>query len=176
MTKRNVTVKIETKRSELVSSLFENADLELPEEAGFAHDEDEAEFCTEGRLITNANEVRLLYEESELSGMENSIACLSFLRESPGILTMTRSGEVNTALVFEEGRRHICVYHTPFMDFEVCIKSFLVKNALLETGRIDLDYIVEIHGAKAERCRMTITVEPRKELFEESLRFHSFKG
>ncbi len=166
MTKRNVTVKIETKRSELVTSLFENADLELPEDPGFAHEEDEAEFCTEGRLLTTANEVKLLYEESELSGMEGSIASLSFLREVPGVLTLTRSGEVNTALVFEQDRRHICVYHTPFMDFEVCIKSFLVRNALLESGRVDLDYIVEIHGAKAERCRMTITVEPRKELFE----------
>ena len=166
MTKRNVTVKIETKRSELVTSLFENADLELPEDPAFAHEEDEAEFCTEGRLLTTANEVKLLYEESELSGMEGSVASLTFLREVPGVLTLTRSGEVNTALVFEEGRRHICVYHTPFMDFEVCIKSFLVRNHLLESGRVDLDYIVEIHGAKAERCRMTISVEPRKELFE----------
>lgn len=166
MTKRNVTVKIETKRSELVTSLFENADLELPEDPGFAREEDEAEFCTEGRLLTTANEVKLLYEESELSGMEGSVASLTFLREVPGVLTLTRSGEVNTALVFEQDRRHICVYHTPFMDFEVCIKSFLVRNALLESGRVDLDYIVEIHGAKAERCRMTITVEPRKELFE----------
>lgn len=166
MTKRNVTVKIETKRSELVTSLFENADLELPEDPGFAREEDEAEFCTEGRLLTTANEVKLLYEESELSGMEGSVASLTFLREVPGVLTLTRSGEVNTALVFEQDRRHICVYHTPFMDFEVCIKSFLVRNALLESGCVDLDYIVEIHGAKAERCRMTITVEPRKELFE----------
>ena len=168
MTKRNVIVKIETKRSELVSSLFENANADFSDELDFAREEDEAEFCTEGRLLTSPKEVKLLYEEGALSGMENSIASLSFLREAPGILTMTRSGEVNTALVFEEGRRHICVYNTPFMDFEVCIKSFLVKNSLLESGRIDLDYIVEIHGAKAERCRMTITVENSKALFEKN--------
>lgn len=165
MTKRNVTVKIETKRSELASSLFEGAD-DLPEELDFAREEDEAEFFTEGRLLTTANEVKLLYEESELSGMEGSVASLTFLRAVPGVLTMTRSGEVNTALVFEEGRRHICVYNTPFMDFEVCVKSYLVRNRLLEDGRIDLDYIVEVHGAKAERCRMTITVAPEKGLFE----------
>ena len=165
MTKRTVTVKIHTKRSELASSLFDGPDTAFPDELDFLAVEDEAEFVSEGRLITTQNEVKLLYEEGELSGMEGSVASLSFLRAVPGVLTMTRSGEVNTALVFEEGRRHICIYNTPFMDFEVCVKSYLVRNRLLESGHIDLDYIVEIHGAKAERCRMTISVEPRKELF-----------
>ena len=167
MTKRNVIVKIETTHSELAGSLFENADVDLSDNLDLSRERDDGELLTEGRLLTSPKEVKLLYEESELSGMAGSISCLTFLRETPGILTMTRSGEVNVALVFEEGRRHICVYNTPFMDFEVCVKSFLVKNSLLETGRIDLDYIVEIHGAKAERCRMTITVEKSKELFEE---------
>lgn len=168
MTKRNVNIRIETKRTELAASLFdEDGTGDFPFDFGPMEEEDEAELFVEGRLVTTANEVKLLYEESELSGMEGSVTCLSFLRVSPGVVTMTRSGDVRTALVFEEGQRHICVYNTPFLDFEVCIKSFRVRNALLERGRIDLDYIVEIHGAKAERCRMTITVSERKELFEE---------
>ena len=168
MTKRNVTIRIETKRSELASSLFEENDPgDLPFDFGPMEEANEAEFLVDGRLLTTTNEVKLLYEEGELSGMEGSLTCLSFLRVTPGVLTMTRSGEVNTALVFEEGQRHICVYHTPFLDFEVCVKSYRVRNALLERGKIDLDYIVEIHGAKAEHCRMTITVSERKELFEE---------
>ena len=168
MTKRNVNIRIETKRSELATSLFEESEPgEFPFDFGLPEEEDEAELFVEGRLVTTTNEVKLLYEESELSGMEGSVTCLSFLRVNPGVLTMTRSGEVRTALVFEEGQRHICVYNTPFLDFEVCVKSYRVRNALLERGRIDLDYIVEIHGAKAERCRMTIKVENRPELFEE---------
>ncbi|MBQ7173653.1 MAG: DUF1934 domain-containing protein [Clostridia bacterium] len=168
MTKRTVTIRIETKRTELAASLFEEDGTgELPFDFGPMEEEDEAELLVEGRLVTTTNEVKLLYEESELSGMEGSVTCLSFLRANPDVVTMTRSGEVRTALVFEEGQRHICVYNTPFLDFEVCIKSYRVRNSLLERGRIDLDYIVEIHGAKAERCRMTIRVESRKELFEE---------
>ena len=169
MTRRAVGIRIVTKRTELAESFFEAPVGNEPDEWDLLDAESEdAEFFTEGRLITSQTEVRLVYEEGELSGMEGSVACLAFTRENPGLVTLTRQGEVSTALVFEEGQRHICVYTTPFMDFEVCIKSYLVRNLLLEKGRVDLDYIVEIHGAKAERCRMTITIENQKKLFAES--------
>ena len=103
MTKRTVTIRIETKLTELAASLFEEDGTgELPFDFGPMEEEDEAELLVEGRLVTTTNEVKLLYEESELSGMEGSVTCLSFLRANPDVVTMTRSGEVRTALVFEE--------------------------------------------------------------------------
>ena len=62
-------------------------------------------------------------------------------------------GVVSTALVFEEGKRHHCVYNTPFMPFQVCVHTLTVDNRLLTEGFVDLDYVVEIRGAQAERTK-----------------------
>jgi len=61
-------------------------------------------------------------------------------------------------LVFESGKRHICVYTTPFMTFEVCIHTAQVKNKLLTDGTLELDYSIEVHGVSAERTRMKLSV------------------
>jgi uncharacterized beta-barrel protein YwiB (DUF1934 family) len=73
---------------------------------------------------------------------------------------MLRSGPVRTALTFEEGKRHYCLYNTPLSDFEVCVRAVRVHNRLLKEGEIYLDYLIEIHGARAEHCRMQINVTP----------------
>jgi uncharacterized beta-barrel protein YwiB (DUF1934 family) len=76
----------------------------------------------------------------------------------PELVTMMRHGTVNTILVFEKGKRHICTYQTEYMPFEICVNTKEVINTLLENGRIDLDYIVEIRGAQAERTQFTIEI------------------
>jgi uncharacterized beta-barrel protein YwiB (DUF1934 family) len=73
---------------------------------------------------------------------------------------MVRTGPVRTAMTFEEGQRHICLYNTPFSEFEVCVRTLKVNNRLLQENKIELDYLIEIHGAQAEHCKMTVTVRP----------------
>ena len=159
--KRNVMIKLLSYRTELSGSLFEGDGEEyedLPEEDEGIESNEPTEMLIEGRLLKGNERVELVYEESELSGMEGSVTSVGFDRSNPGLISMMRSGTVSTALVFEENQRHICVYRTPFSDFEVCSLALRVENALLSEGRIELDYIIEIHGAQAERCRMTLTV------------------
>ena len=115
----------------------------------------------EGRLVTNANRVELMYEESELTGMEGSVTTIGFDRNNPDLISMMRTGVVRTALTFESGKRHFCLYNTPYSDFEVCVRTIAVENALLTEGTLRLDYLIEIHGAQAEHCKMTISIRPR---------------
>lgn len=164
-TKKNVMIKIFTTRMALNQSLFaeagEGEELEYDEELPFDGDGEESEtseLWMEGRMVTGPERVELVYEESELSGMEGSVSTIGFDRSNPGLVSMIRTGLVSTALVFEEGKRHICVYHTPFSEFEVCAAAKRVENRLLTDGVIELDYVIEVHGAQAERCRMTISV------------------
>ena len=119
----------------------------------------------EGRLITGRDRVELVWDESELSGMGGSTAVVGFDRATPGMVSMIRSGTVATAMVFEAGKRHMSVYDTPFSSFEVCVHTLTVENRLLTDGQIDLEYLIEIHGAEAERCVMNITVKTEESLF-----------
>ena len=52
------------------------------------------------------------------------------------------------------------LFQKTVVDLEVCVRTLKVKNRLLEENRLELDYLIEIHGAQAEHCKMTVTVRP----------------
>lgn len=110
----------------------------------------------EGKLIVTGERAELVWHESELTGMEGATTKIGFALDSPDLVSMLRSGSVNTALIFEAGRRHICIYNTPFSAFEVCVQALRVDNRVLTDGSLLLDYLIEIHGNRTERCRMEV--------------------
>ena len=169
MTKRNVMISIHSSRMEICGHWFEQDDEEELDFESFHAPMTEmpepTEVLVEGRLVTNRSRVELVYEESELSGMGGSVTSIGFERSNPGLVSMMRTGTVYTAFVFEEGKRHISVYDTPFSSFQICVRTLRVENQLLTEGRIYLDYLIEIHGAQAEHCRMTITAKNTENLF-----------
>ncbi|MBQ2718794.1 MAG: DUF1934 domain-containing protein [Clostridia bacterium] len=123
---------------------------------------EETEMFCYGRLRMTEEEFSLTYDETELTGMEGTQSKVSFQLAQRGLITMLHTGGVSTALVFEEGQRHVCIYQTPIMPFEVCVHTLKVENRLgldgAVGGALDLDYIVEIRGAQAEHCRMHLEV------------------
>ena len=166
MTKRNVMIRILSSRLEVPRELFEEdtlpEDFEIDSLSGEMPDP--SEMMMEGRLITGSDRVEVVYEESELTGMEGSVTSVGFARNAPELISMMRTGLVRTALVFEEGKRHLCLYNTPFSQMEICVHALRVENELLTTGRILLDYLIEIHGLQAEHCHMEIFVRSAEEL------------
>ena len=134
---------------------FDEFEDEIPENE---EPEGPIEMFSEGELYITDERVIIAYDESELTGMEGSHTQVRFERNQTGLVTMMRSGNVSTILVFEKGKRHICTYQTPYMPFEICVFTKEVKNTLLENGVIELDYIVEIRGAQAERTQFKIEI------------------
>ena len=41
---------------------------------------------------------------------------------------------------------------------QICVLAHSVENTLLQDGRLELDYIVELRGAQAERTRFTMEI------------------
>lgn len=123
------------------------------------------EIRTQGELTRNADgRISLSYDETELTGMEGSTTTVTFAENAPETVTMLRYGSVTTTLVFEQEQRHICVYETPIMPFEICIYARRVENGLtMDGGSMLLDYLIEIHGAKAERTLFELNVVPTDE-------------
>lgn len=116
------------------------------------------EMTSEGVLKAEGNRVIISYDESELTGMQGSRTEVAFDLTCPELITMMRTGSVTTALVFEKGKRHICTYRTEYMPFEICVNTKDVKNELLSCGVIEMDYIIEIRGAQAERTYFRIEI------------------
>jgi uncharacterized beta-barrel protein YwiB (DUF1934 family) len=171
MTTQNVMIDILTSRIEMNLSLFsEEPEDEEAEELSQSFEEmlrnrkgempEPTEMLMEGKLLVAGHRVELVYAESELTGMQGSVTAIGFEPLNPGLVSMVRTGPVRTAMTFEEGKRHICLYNTPFSEFEVCVRTLKVNNRLLEENKLELDYLIEIHGAQAEHCKMTVTVRP----------------
>ncbi len=119
---------------------------------------EKSEFFAIGKLVETDDRLEIVYEESVLTGMEGSVTVVGFSKTEPQIVTMVREGFVNTALVFEKGKRHISVYQTPFARLELSVCALRVQNLLLREGVINLDYVTELHGARTERCKMKIVI------------------
>ena len=107
--------------------------------------------------------VAISYDETELTGMAGARSTVTYRTADRGLVTMIRSGLVSTAMTFKAHHRAICTYDTPYMPFSLGIHALTVDNRLDTEGEMKLDYIIEIRGARAERCEMTMKVKPEEE-------------
>ena len=159
---KEVRIKLRSTIYEIEASLFSDEEDEGPfsviAEDTEKVEPDEIEISTVGKKRLTDSRFEIYYDESEVTGMEGSVTSVSFDKSDKGIVTMLREGSVSTALVFEAGRRHHCLYKTPYMPFEVCVNTLSVDNRLEEDGELFIDYIIEIRGAKAERTKFEMKI------------------
>ena len=119
-----VRIKIRSVRFEVEASLFSSDEYDGTEE--FCEIEsaepETVEINTIGMLTERDGRVEVSYKETEVTGMEGSTTAVTYMKGQEGIVSMLREGVVSTALVFEEGKRHHCVYNTPFtIGFYTCL-------------------------------------------------------
>ena len=114
-------------------------------------DPDETELMTEGTMALTEDGMVLSYEESELTGMEGTTT--TFEIKGPRV-TLTRSGAVNSQMVFEEGRQHTSLYETPFGELSVDIQTSELKHNLSERGGLmEIKYSIAVeHTVTGRNC------------------------
>ena len=103
--------------------------------------------------------VSVKYDETELTGMAGATSTVTYRTCDRGLVSMLRTGMVSTAMTFKAHHRAICTYETPYMPFSIGIHALTVDNRLDTEGILKLDYIIEIKGARAERCEMVMKVQ-----------------
>ncbi len=120
-----------------------------------------SEFITEAEYI-DGERCELLYQENEELGMGNSKVKITWLADDPQVIAVMRTGEIETVMTFEPGRRHISVYNMPEMTFELCTRAMRVNNSFdgKVGGELYVDYIIEIRGGFAGRRKMRVEVLP----------------
>ena len=160
---KEIRIRLKSERYEVEASLFSSANEDgaegffvLPEDGG--QKPESMEIHSMGTLLCSDGRVEISYDETEATGMAGARTAVSFLEGEPGIVSMVREGTVSTTLVFETGKRYRCVYQTPYMPFEICVRTHKVDNRLLTDGLLLLDYIIEIRGAQAERTKFSMQI------------------
>ena len=159
--RKDIRIKIRSVRYEVEASLFSGEDNEeiITVRAEDADESPEViEINSIGTFYDDGNRIEIAYEETEATGMEGSLCTVSFLRSDSGIVSMTRSGSVSAVLTFEAGKRYHCVYKTPYMPFDICVRTLKVENLLMSMGTLDIDYVIEIRGARAERTKFRMQI------------------
>ena len=114
-------------------------------------DPDGTELITEGTMELTEDGLLLSYEETELTGMQGTTT--SFAVQGKRV-TLTRSGTVNSQMIFEEGRQHTSLYETPFGEMSVDIQtSKLLHNLTERGGLLEIKYSIAVeHTVTGRNC------------------------
>lgn len=110
---------------------------------------DTVELVTEGQLQRENDVYILTYLESELTGMDGTQTTITVQGDQ---VTLVRAGQFNSQMVFQEGRRHLSMYNTPYGALAIGVNTrHLLVDLTDEGGDIEVDYTVEVEHAVAGR-------------------------
>ncbi|MBU5627856.1 DUF1934 domain-containing protein [Oscillibacter sp. MSJ-2] len=122
-------------------------------------DPDATELMTEGVLLPTAEGLVLRYEESELTGMTGTTTTFEIRGRQ---VILTRSGSVNSQMVFEHGVQHTSLYETLYGELTVDISTSLLENHMTERGgTLEIRYSIAIEHSVTGRNCFYITVKEK---------------
>ena len=103
--------------------------------------------------------VEVKYTEDE--SMDNTETIVRYDPAKPRSAAVCHTGGVLSTLICDEGKRHITVYETPIMPFELAVYTRRCRGGFSwDGGVLSLDYILELRGADLQRTIMTIEAFP----------------
>ena len=130
------------------------------------------ELVTAGQLFREGDQYVITYSESELTGLEGTATTLLV---QPGLVTLLRTGEMSTHMVFEQGRKNLSLYNTAEGALTVGVSARRVHACITENGGdIEMEYSLEIDNAIAGESRISIQVRESPEAFSSPQQQSSF--
>ncbi len=101
----------------------------------------------------------LSYEETELTGMPNTVTCIEFDESKRDCLVMNRHGQINTTMYFALGERYVTPYDTGVIPIQITLSTVALENNIDWTGgKARIEYDIELHGMCAEHTVLDIHV------------------
>ena len=118
---------------------------------------DTIELVTGGRLERDGESFTLSYQESAVTGMDGTLTTFQI---EPERVTLLRVGEYTSQMVFQEGRRHMSMYNTPYGAMTIGVNTrHLLAELDDQGGEIEIDYAIEIDHSVAGRNTFQINVK-----------------
>lgn len=118
---------------------------------------DKVEMMTRGKYYEKNNATFLVYDESELSGMEGSTTTLKIDDQT---VTMKRFGSNESKLVFEKDVKHKSIYKTMYgnMDIEVSTEKIEIERNEENFKKVNLKYKLKVSQNQIIRNELTVEV------------------
>ena len=114
------------------------------------------EFITAGKYGFENGECRLIYEESDVTGLDGVRTTFNV---SPERVVLKREGSLNTEMIFQEGQKNFFLYNTPFGSATMGIDTRSIDSTLGEHGgALVLDYAVDMNHTPLGKNKFTISV------------------
>lgn len=108
------------------------------------NESDTIELITEGSFYIKGNTFYVVYEESELSGMDGTTTTLKITEDK---VTLLRFGTNKSKMVFEKNKRYESDYDTPYGKILLGILPKDVKVTMSETGgEITIKYALDLNN------------------------------
>ena len=105
------------------------------------------ELTTDGTMERWGDGWDISYEESDLTGLKGTTTTF---RVEPGCITLTRTGPLNSQMVFREGVFHESLYQMEFGALMITVCANKVAYTITEDGGvIDLTYAIDIENTAA---------------------------
>lgn len=107
--------------------------------------EEAVELITPGKLYHKNGNVYITYHEGSLTGMRNTETTLKVER---GRVTLTRTGDVYSEMVFENGFRHLSYYDMGEVGgMAIGVNARRVDTSFTDQGGlIDVEYAIEVEN------------------------------
>lgn len=121
---------------------------------------DVIELITEGTMEYNEGGWDICYQETELTGLQG---VTTMFRVEPDRIILTRTGRLNSQMIFKKDIRHDSLYQMDFgaLMISVCARRIAVsldKNG----GFVDLVYGIEIEQSAAGEVDYHLTIAPKE--------------
>lgn len=109
-------------------------------------EENETELRTEGVYEHDGKNWSVSYEESEATGFEDSTTEITGTEGR--CVSIVRRGSANSNLMIETGKKHYCLYGTPFGDMTLGIYTNKIEDNLSpQGGRLYLRYTLDVNAS-----------------------------
>lgn len=119
-------------------------------------DADKVEIVTVGDYYKKNNKHYVIYEEV-IEGFTQ--ATKNRLKFSEGMLELTRNGLINVHMVFEENKKNMTSYNTPFGQILIGIDTKKIQIAEQEDDIVvDVDYALDVNYEFLSDCHIKIHI------------------
>ena len=126
-----------------------------------SEDETHVETVTAAKYYQRNNSHYVIYEEL-FEGFKGTTQNVIKFKEHS--LDLTKKGLINVHMIFEENRKNMSNYSTPFGDIMIGIDAKKIKlKETEEEIRVDVDYALEVNYEYLADCKLSMEIHPQRE-------------